>query len=219
MVSVRLSLGGLAVFSPGPLMPEVKDVLKTLGNDNVRYLIAPDAEHYLYLADWAAVYPTASRLGPSTLSPKLKLPLTIAFNRDNQRDVSLDSDFLADFDYEFVGAAANEIILYYKPDRTLLVADLIMNLPAREQYSRSKEACDAGLLTRACTAIRGVEGHPLTWQKRLVWAIASADRKAFDDSITRTAKWQLERIVVCHGEVIDENAARSWQGVFSSHLH
>ena len=56
------------------------------------------------------------------------------------------------------------------------------------------------------------------WQKRLIRAIASADRKAFNDSIQKTAEWQPERIVVCHGEIIEANAAQVWQGVFSNHI-
>ena len=126
-------------------MPDVKNVLRTLGNDNVRYLIAPDAEHYLFLTEWATAYPSASLVGPAVLSPKLSVSLTKALNSQKPSDVILDSDFLVDFDYEFVPAAANEILLYYKPDQTLLVADLMMNLRQesniREPTRRAMQDC------------------------------------------------------------------------------
>jgi hypothetical protein len=57
MVLIRLSGGGLFVWSPIALTPELKAEVDALGP--VAHLISPNKIHHLYMGEWKAAYPGA----------------------------------------------------------------------------------------------------------------------------------------------------------------
>lgn len=223
---VRLTSGALAIFSPVKLTPEVRTHLQTLGN-NVRYITAPDIEHHIYLGEWHVAYPDATIIGPSGLpekraSQKLQpaVPFHVVFTPENKRSLRIGPDFDADFDYEYVHAHANkELVFNYRPDRTLIQADLFFNLPAREQYSRTGESPTAGIPSRFFAGLMSTAGNAF-WQKRFVWWVSSsADRKAFGESVRRIEAWDWDRVVPCHGEVIESGGKGVFRKVFEWFLN
>lgn len=57
------------------------------------------------------------------------------------------------------------------------------------------------------------------WQKRFVWYIAgSADRKAFGESVKRIESWDWDRVVPCHGDVIETGGKGVFRKVFEWYL-
>jgi hypothetical protein len=50
---VRLQTGNVAVFSPVALTEAVKSETQSLGN--VKYLVAPDQEHHIFIEEWHKV--------------------------------------------------------------------------------------------------------------------------------------------------------------------
>jgi Domain of unknown function (DUF4336) len=223
---VRLATGALAVFSPVALTPEVKAKLQALGN-NVRYIMAPDMEHHLFLSEWHAAYPSAHIIGPEGLPEKRaadasithKVPFSTVFHAANKLDTRVSPEFDADFDYEFVDAhPSKEIIFFYRPDRTLIEADYLFSLPATEQYSRSSEPPNKSLLTRLFTILQSTQGSAI-WQKRVQWyAVSSKDRIGFNASAQRIDKWDFDRIIPCHGDVMESDAKAIFRKVFGWHL-
>ncbi|KAL2198632.1 beta-lactamase-like protein [Corynascus similis CBS 632.67] len=227
---VRLSSGGLAVFSPVALTEAAKAKIASLGGD-VRYLIATDIEHHIFLSDWAAAYPDAKLVGPEGLpekrqkanDPKIgKEPFAVVITPGNGRDArTIGDDFAADFDMEYVHAHANrELVFLYRPDRVLVEADLMFNLPAHEQYSRVPDAQkpSEGWLVRLFNSFQTTDGDALG-MKRFLWHAASrSDRGAFNESVQRIAKWDFDIIVPCHGETIVGGAKAVFEKVFAWHL-
>ncbi|TVY87196.1 hypothetical protein LAWI1_G008556, partial [Lachnellula willkommii] len=150
---VKLQSGSLAVFSPVALTPTVKSKLESLGN-KVSYIAAPDLEHHIFLSAWASAFPSAHIIAPDGLAEKraklsqtdkdvTNVPITTVFTAANKRSIRISEEFDAEFEYEFVDAHPNkELVFVHKPSRTLIEADLLFNLPATEQYSRTGE--DAG---------------------------------------------------------------------------
>jgi len=68
-----------------------------------------------------------------------------------------------------------ELVFFHKPSKTLIEADLLFSLPAREQYSKTGIDPTTGWATRIFAALQNTRGEAL-WQKRLLWyAISSAD--------------------------------------------
>ena len=57
MAIIRLANNELFVWSPVPLSEELRDETDALGN--VRYLVAPNSLHHLYVSEWKAAYPDA----------------------------------------------------------------------------------------------------------------------------------------------------------------
>lgn len=151
---VRLTSGALAVFSPVALTPEVRSTLQSLGN-NVRYIAAPDMEHHIFLGPWHKEFPQATFIGPEGLPEKRAsqknemVPFSTIFTRRNKYETRIGEDFDRDFEYEYVDSAPNkELVFFYRPDRTLIQADLMYNPPPTEQYSLSGQAATAGILTK-----------------------------------------------------------------------
>lgn len=108
----------------------------------------------------------------------------------------------------FSGFSKKDVAWLHKPSKTLIVADLIFNLPANEQYSKSKQR-KTGLFTKKL--------NPYTdYHKNFIWGESKdkayvilyatsrppADPQFFS-AMARDAKivngWDFERIIPCHG--------------------
>lgn len=234
---VRLTSGALAIFSPVALTLTVRAKLSSLGN-NVRYLIAPDIEHHLFLSEWKSAFPDAKLIGPEGLPEKRAKAhaagsemigneeFDAVVTRENYLNVlgEFGEDFATDFDMEYVSAHPNrELVFYFRPDRVLIQADLFFNLPATEQYSRvpESEKPSPGLLTRMFTSLQTPgSGNPLG-MKRFMWYLVSnsrGDREAFNESVRRIGEWDFEVVVPCHGETVVQGGKELFERVFEWHL-
>ena len=133
--------------------------------------------------------------------------------------MTVDPEFDHEFNYEYVGSHANkELVFCHKPDRALIEADMMFNLPANEQYSRSKERPTHGLLTRFFIRFQSTSGAA-TWQKRFLWYAASmSDRPDFNRSVKKINSWDFDKIIPCHGDVIESNGKGIFQKVFEWHI-
>ncbi|KAL9130154.1 MAG: hypothetical protein Q9217_001589 [Psora testacea] len=137
----------------------------------------------------------------------------------NRESMKVDSEFDNEFEVEYMSAHANkELVFCHKPDRTLIEADAMFNLPAYEQFSKSGDDPEAGLLTKLFIGLQNTRG-PATWQKRFLWHVASSsDRSDFNKSAQRIASWDFDRIIPCHGDVIETGGKGIFRKVFEWHL-
>ncbi|KAK4239334.1 beta-lactamase-like protein [Achaetomium macrosporum] len=231
---VRLSSGALAVFSPVALTEATKAKVASLGGD-VRYLVATDIEHHIFLSEWAAAYPNAKLIGPEGLpekrhkaardDPKIgDEPFAVAVTKvmnGGEVVARIGDDFAADFEMEYVHAHPNkELVFLYKPDKVLIQADLMFNLPGIEQYSRVPDAekPKLGVLGRFFGSLQSTEGEALGMKRFLWYAVSRKDRAGFDESVRRIAGWDFETIIPCHGETIVGNGKEVFRKVFAWHL-
>lgn len=224
--AVRLQPSGtLAIFSPTALTDGVRAKVKTMGGD-VRYIAALDLEHHLYISDWAKEFPQAKVIGPEGLSEKRKKQgneaVQITEVTAKQKDsFKVDPEFDSNFDFEFVDAHANkELVFNYKPDKTLIEADLIFNLPATQQFSKAGpgQSAESGILTRLFSYINNTQGKALA-QKRFIWyAISAGDRNGYSKSMSKINAWDFNRIIPCHGDIIETNGKGIFQKVMEWHL-
>lgn len=89
-------------------------------------------------------------------------------HRKNKLSTRLSEELDRDSEYEFVDAHANkELVFHYKPDKVLIEADFIFDLPATEAYSLSGESTSTGIATRIFAAIQNTSGSAI-WQKRML---------------------------------------------------
>ncbi|KAF2232665.1 hypothetical protein EV356DRAFT_525048 [Viridothelium virens] len=220
---VRLSSGALAVFSPVALTPEVKETVRGMGE--VKYIAAPDLEHHIFLGPWHDEYPSAKVIGPEGLAEKRakqkneNVPFSVIFSSKDKEANKVDPEFDADFDHEYVDAHPNkELVFNFRPDKTLIEADLLFNLPATEQYSRHGESPTSGVLTQFFNSINNTRGNAI-WQKRLIWyAFSASNRTSFNASIAKINKWDFNRIIPCHGDVIETDGRGIFQKVMEWNL-
>lgn len=227
---VKLTSGALAVFSPVAVTDDVKAKLTQLGG-TVKYIIAPDIEHHIFITEWAQLYPEAKIIGPEGLpekrakasasDPKIgNEPFAVVFKAEDKLAIKIDPEFDADFDYEYVDAHANkELVFFYKPDKVLIEADLMFNLPADEQYSKCPEEQKAGFPAKLFLGINSPQGEA-KGMKRFLWYVLSAkDRKGFNESVQRIDAWDFETLVPCHGDTLVGDGKTVYRKVFEWHLH
>ena len=206
---VKLQTGNVAVFSPVALTPTVKDKVQSLGA--VKYIIAPDIEHHIFLSNWAQEYPEAEVIGMEGLPEKREFDdatkgtkFSHVFSEKNKLDIKITPEFDAEFSYEYFHSHMNkELVFLHKPTRTLIEADLLFNLPATEQFSKSGVDARSGILTKLFGALMNTQGN-MIWQKRVLWyGPGSKDRAGFGASAKRVKAWDFDRIIPCHGDVIE----------------
>jgi len=111
-----------------------------------------------------------------------------------------------------------ELVFHHRPTRTLIQADLMFNLPATEQFSKTGIDANSGILTKIFTALQGTKGDA-KWQQRTIWYGTSAkDRTGFAASMERINKWGFNRIIPCHGDVMEGDGKGIFEKVMKWHL-
>jgi uncharacterized protein DUF4336 len=220
---VKLQSGAVAAFSPVALTREVKETISALGE--LKYIAAPDIEHHIFIGPWHEAYPNAKVIGVEGLPEKRKkqknedVPFAAIFTKANRETIKIDAEFDSEFDYEYMPSHPNlDVAFFHKPSKTLIEADILFNLPATEQFSKSGEAANSGILTKIWIALTNTQGAALG-QKRAIWyGISSKDRTGYSASIAKINKWDFNTIVPCHGDVIENDAKGIFQKVFEWHL-
>ena len=183
---VRLEDGGLWVHSPIPLDEERKAEIDALGD--VRHIVAPNRFHHVYVDQWVEAYPDADLWGAPGL-PEKRTDLT--FNHVLTKSTPpwegrLDQRL-------FEGSETfNEVVFFHRASRTLIGADLFLNI--REP---------ANVATKMYCWTNGVLGKPgLSW---VIW-FALDDRETARRAYEQLLDWEFERIVVAHGAVVEDEA-------------
>jgi hypothetical protein len=226
---VKLTSGGLAVFSPVALTKAAQTKVIEMGGD-VRYIVALDYEHHIFISEWAKEYPAAKIIGPEGLpekrakqtdDPKIgNEEFAVVFKKENKREIRIDPEFDADFDYEYVDGHANlEIVFFYKPERVLIQADLLFNLPPTEQYSKVPEAelPGDGAVGKLFACVQNPRGDT-KWLQRFNWYLLAKNRDSFNDSMAQIAQWDFHTMIPCHGDVLEGDGKEVFMKVFDWHL-
>jgi len=181
MTVLRLSDGGLLVFSPVALTPERRAAVEGLGR--VDHLYAPNLFHHRWLGEWAQAFPAARVHAPAKL-------------RQKRRDLRIDrlhgaapeaafSGFVDEIAIQ--GFRLGETVLLYRPEQTLVVADLIHNVGR-----------PAHAWTATYTRLMGFHDR-IALSRVLRWTAFSdrgAARRSIDDVLGRS----FYRLVVGHGQ-------------------
>lgn len=164
-------------------------------------------------------------MGPETL-PELRakdpskepVPFSVLFSATKPTP-TISPEFDAEFDWEYVHAHVNrEIVFHHRPTRTLIEADYLFNSPSTEQFSKTGVDANSGLLTRIFGALTSTQGKAMGQQRMIWWGTGAQDRKAFAASTARIDRWDFDRLVPCHGDVIETGAKDVFRKVFKWHL-
>lgn len=132
---------------------------------------------------------------------------------------SVDETFDKEFEVEYVDAHINkELVFLHKKSKTLIEADMLFNMPAHEQYSKTGESATSGVFSGLFAKLNSTEGNAI-WQRRFAWYLISAkDRNGWNKSVQKIEKWDFENIVPAHGESIVGNGKTIWRRVMEWHL-
>ena len=181
MTIVRLAAGGLFVHSPVALDAETRVAVDALGT--VEAVVAPSVFHHLHVADWMQAYPGAIFAAcPGLEWKRTDLPFSSVLG-DQQHPLWVD-----DLDQVYFSARReNEVVFFHRRTRTMICADALLNLST----------------------------HHNPWTRRVAWLMGNTepgvgylerfmirDRTLARRQVDRMLRWDIDRIVVSHGDPI-----------------
>jgi len=184
MTVMRLYGGRLLLHSPVALDSALRAELDSIGR--VRYVVAPNRVHHLYAGEVAKVYPEARLWVAPELErkrPDLAFVAVLGDEPPEEWREEVQQTFFRGRPYE------NEVVFFHRASRTLILCDLAFNFgPAAAAPTR--------LLMRL------LRSHGRFGPSKLdPWLIR--DRDAARQSLERILTWDLARVGVAHGEILE----------------
>lgn len=196
MMVLRLGDGSLLVHSPVELTPERRDAVEALGT--VAHLYAPNTFHHLRIGEWAAAFPQAQLHAPAGLAKK-RPDLRIDRVHHTEAEPAFDG---AIEEVPIAGFRLEETVLFYRPARTLVVADLVHNI-GRPPHRWTKIYAGAmGFYDRVALS------------RMLRW-VSFSDRAAARRSVDALLELPFDRIVVGHGAPIGSGAREALAAAYA----
>jgi len=200
-VIARLADGGLWVWSPIALAPDLKRAVDALGP--VRHLVSPNKIHHLYLQDWAEAYPGAKLWGPASTAAKrsdinFQPPLTDKAPPDWADEIE---------QIHVTGSPAmDEVVFFHRPSRTLILADL------SENFSKAFLKAEWGGWKAWVAGLWGiVEGKGYA---PLEWRLSFLNRAHLKRAKSRMLELDPKAVIMAHGEWQRDNGRDYVQRAF-----
>ena len=192
----RLRDQSLWVHAPFAISHDDEAAIRAQGE--VAHIVAPNSFHYKEIGEFTRRFPDAQLWVVPALATKLDdlphLPLH-----------ALPPTWEKDFDGVLFDAALayQEWVFCHRATRTLIVTDLMLNLPRPNNP-----------LGRVVGAVldEGRGAKP----SRLVRAsiLAGRDRKRARALVDQIGRWDYKRIIMAHGDLITRNGKRVWRRGF-----
>ncbi|KAJ7054377.1 hypothetical protein C8F01DRAFT_488441 [Mycena amicta] len=207
--AVKLSSGDVWVIASTPLSPETKETLKNLGP--VKYIIGVNARHNLYLGDFKRAYPDAKLIAPAAAA-RFCEDKTLTFDGLwGQDPPETKYGFEDDIEACYFSSYLNKDVAFlHRASSSLIIGDLITNLPGTEQYSKSEAT--------GRFPFYGPVGKPSGWIQGKMLASRVSDPETMQRHVKTVAEWPISRIIPCHGDVIETNASGVWREAFKAFL-
>ncbi|RXK39208.1 hypothetical protein M231_03565 [Tremella mesenterica] len=133
--AIRLPSSDIFIYVSHPHTSATQEALKKLRGE-VKYLVTPDGEHGMYIADYVKAYPAAKPIGVlrhKTQKPNIPWAGLFGDGGENQK-YGFEPDITL---HQCSSHANHELMAIHHPSGTLLEADMLFNLPPKEQYSRA----------------------------------------------------------------------------------
>ena len=194
MVVVRLSSGGLWVWSPIALDAGLKAEIGALGTP--AHLISPNKLHHLFVGEWAAAWPEAKIWALPSVVKKLR-PLAVS----GWLDDTPPQDWASDLDQTvFRGnPLIDEAVFFHRPSKTAIFTDLTENFS--ESFLKTHWHGWKHMIARLWRITEPYGKAPL--ELRLSWFGKAKGRMA----LAKVKGWQPDQIVMAHGEWVRSGAA------------
>jgi hypothetical protein len=126
MTIVRLTDGTPTVHSPIRLTDELRSAAASAGR--VRFIVAPNRFHHLFVPDWQKAYPDAQTFcapGLDTKRADLKFTAILGDDPPAAWADEMDQAFMRAF------PPLNQIVFFHRKTRTLIFTDLLFNIARR----------------------------------------------------------------------------------------
>lgn len=190
MAVARLAEGSLWVWSPVALDAALRREVEALGA--VRFLVAPNKLHHLFLGEWKEAFPEARLYAAPGLAAR-------------RRDLRFDAELGEEAPEEWGGeielvpvpgsVAMTEVLFRHRASRSVLVADLVQKLDPPPGWR--------GWLLR----LDGLTGPAGSTPRE--WRASFLRREPARRALRRALGWHPERLVIAHGRCVLEEGERA----------
>lgn len=197
MTVIRLSSGDLWIHSPIKLTIKLQQIIQSIGF--VKYIIAPNHLHHLFIADWHNAFPKSNLFGTSEVIKK-RQDIEFNFSLNDQHDWPWRSEITQ----VLVSGSKlmQEAVFFHKPSNVLILTDFIENFP-RSNFNWWQ---------RILASIAGIVAPngktPLDWR-------ISFNKRQLRTHLVEIKSWSPEIIVMAHGDIVDVNGADFLEESFS----
>ena len=191
MSVIRLPNSTLLLHSPCEVDSQTKKAISALGD--VAYIVAPGSYHHLHIPSAQAAFPQAETYicpGIERKRPEIDFDWFLADQPPEDWEDALDQVLVRGNKYIW------EVAFLHKPSRTLLLVDLIENFTDQTPNVNWQ-------LKLWWKVVFHMWDHPKPAPEyQLGWKDKAAARK----SLERILDWDFERVILSHGDLIDEDA-------------
>jgi glyoxylase-like metal-dependent hydrolase (beta-lactamase superfamily II) len=187
MTVVRLSDGALLVHSPIRLTRELEQKLASLGR--VEHVLAPNLDHYLFVAAFKQRYPQARFHAAPGVAPKLpevRFDAQLSFGQIAPLGDGIEQAWFRS------NHQLQELVLLHRATRTLITADLAFNINAADS-----------LVSKLMLKLN--DSYLTFGPSRVCRAHISEHRMARSD-VDAILALKPERAIVAHGEILNAGA-------------
>lgn len=198
---MRLANGSLVVISPPALLDaDLGAEIDALGS--VAYGVVPNSFHYLFAAGFERHYPAARLLVAPSLPERVP-----ELDSGGELGPRPPADWVGELEHAILGPVRglSEVLFFHRSSRTLILTDLAFNMT---RYPRA--------LDRLFWRVSGIPGR--FGPGRIARSLLLGDREAARRCIVRAAEWPFRRIVVAHGEAIEQDALQEFRRAFPEFL-
>lgn len=195
MTVIRLDAGNLILHSPVAYEDRLKAQLDSIGE--VCAIVAPNCMHNLFLSEWLNGYPDAIYYQPPGM-PKIKAsPLQL-------KTISNDAPpvWHAEIEQHIIQGLPrlNEVVFFHKSSRTLIVADVVFNMPEPDSVYE--------------TLFLWLNGAYKNFGPTRVFKTFVKDKQAFQKSIEHLLRWDFETVIMSHGEILLQGGKQRFKDAF-----
>ena len=198
MTVIRLSSNNLLLHSPVQLDKNLVSELDKIGI--VKYLVAPNKFHHIYIGNYLSVYSDAELWASPGLPKKRR---DINFNGELGTDAP--SEWIGDLEFVLFDGVPflNEVVFYHPSSRTVIFTDLIlifqmMNPPGVKIFAW----------------LDGIYKAPDV--PRLIRWFMLHDREKARESARKILSWDFDRVSVTHKTLIETGGKKIVSRAFES---
>ena len=206
MTIIKLDNGELIIHDPCIIDQLLKTEIDKIGD--VTYIIAPGTYHHLYVTEFQQHYPKAETYicpGLEKKRPDIQFEWILGNRPDHRWQKEIDQ-------VQLQGARfISEVVFLHKPSKTLILVDLLENIGDDYQHP-------ANLLLRFWWKLvfKMWNNPKAAPEYQMGWGKKEVVKKGMDKILS----WQPERIILAHGEPIENNVSdvlrKAWRKVLNT---
>jgi len=198
MTVIKLTSGELLLHSPCRPSGDLIGNIARIGN--VAHVVAPNWFHDLYLSEYRRLYPNATFWGPRFLQRRRQRIV------DGVLDDGARPPWFDELPYVTLRGLLtfDECVFFHAASRTLVVADLLMNVYATERTP---------LFSRVVSRVFHLDGTLKVFP--LARWIGPRNRAVLHDAVEQMLDWNPKGLIVGHGQPTSEDVPAQLRSAFN----